>query len=136
MQLCPSLDLERGLLAVVQEGRRQPQPTPVLVHDLGGGARAGEEADVEVRQLGHECAADDDAGGAGLDGGPSGVEGVLSVQLQLVVCDGAGARRARGPRRWEVLAAEGPPDAARRDGDDDREDGQQNQGDHDGDDEA
>ena len=44
VQLRPGLDLEGRLLAVVQEGGREPEAPPVLVHDLGGGARAGEEA--------------------------------------------------------------------------------------------
>ena len=44
VQLRAGLDLERRLLAVVQEGGREAEAPPVLVHDLGGGARAGEEA--------------------------------------------------------------------------------------------
>ncbi len=54
MQLRPGLDLEGRLLAVVEEGGWEPEAPPVLVHDLGGGARAGEEAGVEMGQLGHE----------------------------------------------------------------------------------
>ena len=136
VQLRPRFDLERGLLAVVQERRREPQATPVFVDDLGGGTRAGEEADVEVGELGHEGPADDDAGGTGLDGGARRVERVLPVQFQLVVCDGPSPRGVPGPGRRKALAAERPPDAARRDGDHEGEDGEQDQGDHDGDGEA
>ena len=85
---------------------REPEAAPVLVHDLGGGARAGEEADVEVGQLGHERPADDDARSPRLDRGPGDVERVLPVQLELVVRDRPGARRAAGPRRGQALAPE------------------------------
>ncbi len=61
VQLGPGLDLERGLLAMVQECRREPEAAPVLVDDLGGGAGAGEEARVEVGQLRDQGTADDDA---------------------------------------------------------------------------
>ena len=61
VQVRPRLDLEGRLLTVVQERRREPQPTPVLVHHLGGGARAGEEPGVEVRELGDERPTGDDA---------------------------------------------------------------------------
>ena len=112
MQVGPGLDLERRLLAVVEERRREPQPSPVLVDDLGGGARAGEEAGVEVGQLGHERPAGDDARRAGLDGGAGGVEGVLSVDLELGVRDRPPSRDA--PRPWcrQPVAPERPPDAA------------------------
>ena len=88
MQVRTGLDLEGRLLAVMQERRRQPEPSPVLVDDLGGGARAGEEAGVEVRELGHERPAGDDARCARLNGGAREVEGVH-------------ARRSRAGRgRW------------------------------------
>ena len=85
---------------------------------------------------GHQRPADDDARDPRLDGGPRGVERVLPVQLELLVRDGPGARRAAGPRGGQSLATERPPDAARRDGDHEGEDGQQGDGDHDGHDEA
>ena len=44
VQIGPGLQFEHTLLAVVQEGRGQPEPAPVFVHDLGRGTRAGEEA--------------------------------------------------------------------------------------------
>ena len=98
VQLGAGLDLEGRLLAVVQEGGRQAEAAPVLVHDLGGGAGAGEEPGVEVGQLGHQGAADDHAGDARLDGEPGGVEGVLAVHLEQLVGDGPRARRVRRPR--------------------------------------
>ena len=136
VQLGPGLDLEGRLLAVVQERRREPEAPPVLVHDLGGGARAGEEAGVEVGQLGHERPADDDTRGPGLDGGPRRVERVLPVDLELGVRDGPRPGRAARPRSRQALAAERPPDAARRDGDHEGQDGEQRDGDHHGHDEA
>ena len=54
VQLRPRLDLEGRLLTMVQERRREPETPPVLVHDLGGGPRTGEEAGVELGQLGDE----------------------------------------------------------------------------------
>ena len=97
VQLRPGLDLEGRLLAVVQERGREPEAPPVLVHDLGGGARAGEEAGIEMGQLGHERPAHDDARGPGLDGGPRGIERVLPVQLELGVGDRPRARTGRRP---------------------------------------
>ena len=34
VQFRPGLQLDHGLLAVMQEGRGQSEPAPVLVHDL------------------------------------------------------------------------------------------------------
>ena len=106
MQVRPGLDLEGRLLAMMQERRWQPEASPVLVHDLGGGARAGEEAGVEVRELGHERPAGDDPGCAGLDGGAREVEGVHPVDLELGVGDGARPREATRPRGRQALAPE------------------------------
>ena len=54
VQLGPGFDLDRGLLAVVQEGGRQTQAPAVLVHDLRGRPGAREEPRVEVGELGYE----------------------------------------------------------------------------------
>ncbi len=113
-----------------------PEAPPVLVHDLGGGARAGEEPGVEVGQLGNQRPPDDDTRGPGLDGGPRRVEGVHPVQLELRVGDRPRARRAARPGRRQALTAERPPNAARGDGDDESQDGEKGHGDHDGHDEA
>ena len=115
VQVGAGLDLERRLLAVVQEHRRQPQPAAVLVHDLGGGPGAGEEARVEVGQLGDERPAAMTPDGAGLDGRAAWRRGRPRRR------SGAGrARSARPESRRPTgpagLAAEGPPDAARRHG--------------------
>ena len=136
VQLRPGLDLERRLLSMVQERGRQPEAAPVLVHDLGGGAGAGEEARIEVGQLGHQRTAGDDARDPRLDGGPGGVERVLAVHQELLVGDGAGPRRAAGPRRGQAPAPERPPNAAGREGDHDGQDGQEGDGDDQCDDEA
>ncbi len=92
MQVRAGLDLEGGLLAVVEERRGEPEASPVLVDHLGCRARAGEEPDVEVGQLGHEGPAGDDAGRARLDRGAGGVEGILSVDLELGMRDRAPSR--------------------------------------------
>ena len=132
----PRLDLEGRLLAMMQERGREPEAATVLVHDLGGGSRAGEEPRIEVGQLRHQRPAHDDARGAGFDGDPRGVERVLPVQFELIVRDRPGSRRPTGPRGGQALAPEGAPDAARRDGDHDGQHGEQGHGDHDRDDEA
>ena len=116
VQVRPRLNLEGRLLTVVQERRREPQPTPVLVHHLGGGARAGEESGVEMRELGDERPTGDDARRAALDRGAGGVQRVLPVDLELGMGDGADTRRAGGPGGGQPFAAECPPDAARGDG--------------------
>ena len=108
VQVGTGLDLERRLLAVVQERRRQPEAPAVLVHDLGGGARAGEEARVEVGELGHERPAGDDTRCAGLDGGARGVEGVLAVDLRA-----GRARSGALPRRRRPTEPAGPRRRAR-----------------------
>ena len=115
VQVGPCLDLERGLLAVVEERRREPEPPAVLVDHLGGGARTGEEAGVEVGELGYEGPSDDDARRTGIDGGPRGVEGVLAVDHELCVCDGPRARGAACPGCRQTVTTEGPPDATRGD---------------------
>ena len=96
VQVGSGLDLEGRLLAVVQEGGREAEAAPVLVHHLGGGARTGEEARVEVGQLGHQRPADDDARRAGLDGGAGAVERVL-------------ARRRRAARARSGACPSAPP---------------------------
>ena len=136
MQLRSGLDLEGRLLAVVEECGWKTEAPPVLVHHLGGGARAGEEAGVEMGQLGHERPAHDHTRGPGLDGRPRRVERVDPVKLELGVGDGSRPGRAARPRGRQTLAAERPPNAARCDGDDESQDGEQRQGDHEGHDEA
>ena len=96
VQLGPGLDLEGGLLAVVQEGRREAEAAAVLVDDLGGGAGAGEEARIEVGQLGHQGPADDDAGGAGLHGERGWRRGRPSPSTSSCAC-AMGAYPARSP---------------------------------------
>ena len=61
MQLCASLDLQCRLPPVVQEGGRKAETAAVLADHFGGRAGAGVEAHVEVRELGHQGAADDEA---------------------------------------------------------------------------
>ena len=130
VQLRPGLDLEGRFLAVVQKRGREPEPTPMLVHDLGGGTWAGEEAGIEMGQLRDERPADNDARDPRLDGGPRRVERVRSVQFELLVRNGTGARQIAGPRSRQSFATERPPDAARRDGDHEGEDRQQRESDH------
>ena len=65
MQVRSGLQLEGCLLAVVQERGGEAQPAAVLAHHLRGRTRAGEEAPLEVGQLGDQRTADDDAGGPG-----------------------------------------------------------------------
>ena len=50
---------------------------------------------------------------------------------KLLVCDGATARRAAGPGRRQSFTTERAPNAARRDGDHEGEDGEESDGDHD-----
>ena len=78
VQIRARLDLDHGGLAVVEVGRWKPEPRPVLVDDLRRGARAGEEPDIEVRELGHEGAAHDDPGRPPRDGVACHVEDVLA----------------------------------------------------------
>ena len=61
VQLRTCLDLEGGLLAMVEEGRREAEATPVLLDDLGRGAGAGKESRIEMSQLRDEGSADDHA---------------------------------------------------------------------------
>jgi hypothetical protein len=136
VQFRPRLYLEGRLLAVVQEGGREPEASPVLVDDLGGGTGAGEETGVEVGQLRHQRPADDNARDPRLDGGARGVECVGAVQLELLVGDRLGARLSSVPRGRQSLTTERPPNAARGDGDDEGEHGEQGEGDDDGHDEA
>ena len=93
---------------MVQEGRGETEPAPVLVHHLGRGARAGEEPGVEVGELGDQRAADDQAGRPALDGPPGGVQGIVLHVDQEQDARGLGAlgapaarrpRARRGPRR-------------------------------------
>ena len=136
VQVGPGLYLERRLLAVMEECRREPQPSPVLVDHLGGGARAGEEAGVEVGELGHECPADDHARRTGLDGGTRGVQGVLAVDLELCVRDRAAPGGAARPGCRQSVTPECSPDAPRGDRHHQGEHRQQHDGDDEGDDEA
>ena len=53
---------------------------------------------IEVGQLGHERAADDDARGPGLDGGPGGVECVLARPARAARARSAGCPKGRRPR--------------------------------------
>ncbi len=94
VQVGPGLDLERRLLAVVQEGGREAEAPPVLVDDLGGGTRTGEEPGVEVGELGHQRAADDHTRRAGLDGLARHVEYVAAVDVEERVRNGARPRFA------------------------------------------
>ncbi len=131
VQLRAGLDLDRGLLSMVQEGRGQPEAPAVLVHHFRGGSRAGEEPCIEVGELGHERTARNDAGGAVLEGGAGPVERVLALDLQLSVRDRADARPASRPRSGQPLPAQCAPDATRRDGHHDGQDDEQCDGDHD-----
>jgi hypothetical protein len=130
VQLGPRLDLDRGLLAMVEEGRGQSQAASVLVHDLRRRPRTREEPGVEVGELGCYGTAHDDAGGSVLDGSAGHVERVLAFDLELGVRDRSGTRSLAGPRRREALPTQRAPDATRRDGDHDGEDCEQRDGDH------
>ena len=113
VQVRPGLDLEGRLLAVVQERGREPQPAPVLVHHLGGGAGAGEESGVEVGQLGDQRTAGDDARTAPASTAAAGPSSASSPSIvEQGVGDRAGPRaprptaraalRRRGPARCRV----------------------------------
>ena len=110
MQVGSGLDLERRLLAVVQEGGWKAEAPSVLVDHLGGGARAGEEPGVEVGELGHQRTTDDHPRRAGLDRLARHVEGVPAVHVEQRVRDGRvpdsrpdhGAGRPSPPRARQM----------------------------------
>ena len=99
MQIRPRLHFDQGLLAMVQEGRGQPESTPVFVHDLGRGTRAGEEPGVEMGELGNERAAHDHAGGAVADRLAGYVEDILPVEGEERVRRRPGTRGPNPARR-------------------------------------
>ena len=139
VQIRARLDLDHGGLAVVEVGRRQPEARPVLVDDLRRGARAGEEPDIEVRELGHEGAAHDDPGRPTRDGVACHVEDVLAFDAEELVRRGPPALRSntlRRPRGGEALAAQRPPDTARCDGHHHRQHGEEHDADGDRDEES
>jgi hypothetical protein len=136
VQIRARLHLDHRRLTMVEVRRRKAEPPPVFVHDLRRGARAGKEAHVEVRELGHECAADDHAGRSPGNGMPGHVQDVLPVEREECVRRGAGALRPRPsgrPRGGEPFATQGAPDAAGRDGHHHRQDGEERDTDGDGD---
>ena len=103
----------------------RPKPASVLVHHLGRGAGAGEEADIEMGELGDERPTHDDPGRPALDRRPRDVEHVDAIDAEERVRRRAGAlaaRAARGPGRRQSVTAEGAPDAARGHGDDQGQD--------------
>ncbi len=132
VQVRSGFQLERRLLAVVQEGGREPQPAAVLAHHLRGCTRAREESALKVGQLGDQRTADDDTGRTGRDRVARRVERALTVECQQRVGHRARSGRAAGPRARKSFAAEGPPDAAGRHGDDDGEHGHEHGGDDEG----
>ena len=112
VEIGPGLQLDVAGLPVVEEHRGHPEPSRVLAHQLGGAARAGEEALAEMDELGPQPTPGDQAGGPARHQCPGLVEGFGPADQQAAGqrCLAGVGRRPSGPGRREGFPAVGLPD--------------------------